>query len=153
MGLFNGITQGQLASGGLTDYEKEYMNAYTSSIGQQNMASNNVAIGMNALHAGGGGGYANTATGMNMLMAQQSMMAQQAAQVTPPKVDLDKDAGWSATVSQLVDMWLAKFGSSWVTNLDAHSDPFYSTAVQRLMKIGKLESHFINGSDVYRLVE
>lgn len=74
---------------------------------------------------------------------------------TPVPIDIPKynleEGAWDVPVSQLVDLWTVRFGSKWVK--DEELDEFYKITTQRLRPLNKLESHYVNGHDVYRIVE
>ena len=104
------------------------------------------------------------------IQAQKAMQAQQAYSTTfttsntsinpylnqatftnpVPTINLEEGA-WDVPVSQLVDLWTVRFGSKWVDTSEL--DEFYSVAVTRLSKLNKIESHYVNGNNVYRIVE
>lgn len=67
-----------------------------------------------------------------------------------PSINLDEGA-WDVPISQLVDLWTVRFGSRWVKHEEL--DEFYSVAVTRLDKVHKVETHYLNGTNVYRIVE
>jgi hypothetical protein len=67
-----------------------------------------------------------------------------------PRINLNEGA-WDIPVSQLVDLWVVRYGSRWVKHEEL--DEFYSIAATRLDKIHKLETHYLNGTNVYRIVE
>ena len=67
-----------------------------------------------------------------------------------PTVNLDEGA-WDIPVSQLVDLWTVRHGSKWVS--EAELDDFYEVASRRLRQLNKLEQHYVNGKDVFRIVE
>ena len=70
--------------------------------------------------------------------------------VTIPEEKLDEGA-WDVPISQLVDLWIVRYGSKWVN--EAELDEFYSVAAKRLKRLNKVEQHYVNASDVYRIVE
>ena len=76
-------------------------------------------------------------------------------QQTPVPIDIPKynleEGAWDVPISQLVDLWTVRFGSKWVDESDL--DEFYKVASQRLRALNKVESHFVNGKDVFRIVE
>lgn len=108
------------------------------------------------------------------IQAQKAMQAQQSAYLTSAanttvnngawttlglntatqsayqSINLEEGA-WDVPVSQLVDLWTVRFGSKWVDTSEL--DEFYSVAVTRLSKLNKIESHYVNGNNVYRIVE
>jgi hypothetical protein len=67
-----------------------------------------------------------------------------------PTINLDEGA-WTIPISQLVDLWVIKHGSKWVKHEEL--DEFYSATVMRLDKVHKIETHYVNGTNVYRIVE
>jgi hypothetical protein len=67
-----------------------------------------------------------------------------------PSVNLDEGA-WDVPISQLVDLWTVRHGSKWVG--EDELDDFYEVASTRLRQLNKLEQHYVNGKDVYRIVE
>lgn len=70
--------------------------------------------------------------------------------VTDPPIKLDEGA-WDIPVSQLVDLWIVRYGSKWVD--ESELDEFYKVASRRLRTLNKIESHFVNGKDVFKIVE
>lgn len=120
---------------------------------------------------GGGGsiGQANTANalgtttsiGMSQAMTQQAVLQQQynAAQAVPnplaPATFDKNDAAWDASISTLVDVWLAKYGSEWVNEVELIEDMFFAVAATRLLKLNRLEKINVPTSmhAVYRIVE
>ena len=70
--------------------------------------------------------------------------------VTIPEEKLDEGA-WDVSISQLYDLWVVRFGSKWVN--ESELDEFYRVASRRLRALNKVEMHYVNGVDVYRIVE
>jgi len=71
---------------------------------------------------------------------------------TDPPVNLESGA-WAAAISELENLWLVKFGSKWVQNVDM--DEFYQVVCKRLISAGKLETHHLTqiSLPVYRIIE
>ena len=67
-----------------------------------------------------------------------------------PQHNLNEGA-WDVPVSQLVDLWTVRHGSKRVS--EAELDDFYAVASRRLRQLNKLEQHYVNGKDVFRIVE
>jgi len=67
-----------------------------------------------------------------------------------PVYNLDEGA-WDVPLSQLVDLWTVRYGSKWVN--EDELDEFYKITAKRLRTLHKIESHYVNGNDVYRIVE
>lgn len=96
-------------------------------------------------------------------IAQQAVLQQnyQAAQAFPSNIALttfDKDdAAWDASISTLVDVWLAKYGSEWVNEAElvGADNKFFAIAATRLLKLNRLEKINVPTSmyAVYRIVE
>ncbi len=65
------------------------------------------------------------------------------------------NTAWSASISTIVDLWLAKFGDSWVEEKDLFDDTFFAIVATRLLKTNRLEKHTVptNFFSVYRIVE
>ena len=55
------------------------------------------------------------------------------------------------SVDQLSDLWLIKYGSTWV-NFEEQEE-FYQYAATRLSAIDKLEKHYVNNKLVYKFIE
>jgi hypothetical protein len=70
--------------------------------------------------------------------------------VDVPQHNLNEGA-WDVPISQLVDLWTVRHGSKWVS--EAELDDFYEVASRRLRQLNKLEQHYVNGKDVFRIVE
>jgi hypothetical protein len=71
---------------------------------------------------------------------------------TDPPVNLESGA-WAAAISELENLWLVKYGSKWVQNVDM--DEFYQVVCKRLISAGKLETHHLTqiSLPVYRIIE
>lgn len=71
---------------------------------------------------------------------------------TAPPVNLEEGA-WAAAISELENLWLVKYGSKWVQNVDM--DEFYQVVCKRLISAGKLETHHLTqiSLPVYRIIE
>jgi hypothetical protein len=67
-----------------------------------------------------------------------------------PVHKLDEGA-WDIPISQLVDLWTVRYGSKWVN--EDELDEFYKITAKRLRALHKVESHYVNGNDVFRIVE
>jgi hypothetical protein len=69
-----------------------------------------------------------------------------------PPVNLEEGA-WAAAISELENLWLVKYGSKWVQNVDM--DEFYQVVCKRLISAGKLETHHLTqiSLPVYRIIE
>ena len=85
---------------------------------------------------------------------QQAYQQGQAKVQESPKVNLNEGA-WTVPISQLVDLWVVKFGSKWVAHEEIAADEFYRIASLRLEKTGKMEMHYLQDRHmpVYRVVE
>ncbi len=77
-------------------------------------------------------------------------LAQNQTPLEIPTINLEEGA-WDVPISQLVDLWTVRYGSKWVD--ESELDEFYKVASQRLRTLNKVESHFVNGKDVFRIVE
>lgn len=110
----------------------------SATMGQANALQNNI----------------NITTGGYIINAQQAAAAQQQVQNPPYAFDPDNPA-WSASISTIVDTWLAKFGDKWVEESELEGDPFFSIVATRLLQIKRLERHNIPNKfqSVYRIVE
>ena len=76
--------------------------------------------------------------------------AQQIPVPIVPQHNLNEGA-WDVPISQLVDLWVVKYGTKWVNHNEL--DEFYEVASRRLKALNKLEQHYVNGTDVYKIVE
>lgn len=85
-------------------------------------------------------------TAINPYLTQQAYQTP----IDIPKYNLEEGA-WDVPISQLVDLWTVRYGSKWVDESDL--DEFYKVASRRLRVLNKVESHFVNGKDVFRIVE
>lgn len=96
--------------------------------------------------------YTSTQAHIN---AHQQTLAYPHYQASPIPIEvpvhkLDEGA-WDVPISQLVDLWTVRYGSKWV-NAD-ELDEFYEITAKRLRALHKVESHYVNGNDVFRIVE
>jgi hypothetical protein len=111
-----------------------------SYIGQQNQNAYNAHISahQNAL------GAINTQGMSSVFYAGNGLDA--------PSVNLEEGA-WAAAISELENLWLVKYGSKWVQNVDM--DEFYQVVCKRLISAGKLETHHLTqiSLPVYRIIE
>jgi hypothetical protein len=101
-------------------------------------------------------------TQFQLALEQQQLTTQQQAYPTttlpyqspiPIEVPVYKlnEGAWDIPVSQLVDLWTVKYGSKWVQ--EDELDEFYKITAKRLRTLHKIESHYVNGNDVFRIVE
>ena len=160
---------------GWSSPRSNYTNEYTEANALQQSTATNLAHALqnnanyhNVYSGGGGAGYsgyqniANSAsqaqqnTLQQMALNQQRNAYQQAQAIKdePPKVNLNEGA-WSIPISQLVDLWVVRFGSKWVDHEEVAGDEFYQIASLRLEKMGKLETHHLQDRymPVYKIVE
>jgi hypothetical protein len=103
-------------------------------------------------------------TGEYIISASQADLAQQQRNAlmntihTPSKppfaFDPDNPA-WSASISTIVDLWLAKFGDKWVEESELEGDIFFAIVATRLLQTKRLEKHNVPNKfqSVYRIVE
>jgi hypothetical protein len=100
------------------------------------------------------------ASGLDLQM-QKALLAQQQQAHNPylnqnpipievPSYNLNEGA-WDVPISQLVDLWTVRYGSKWVN--EDELDEFYKVTAKRLRALHKVESHYVNGNDVFRIVE
>lgn len=68
--------------------------------------------------------------------------------------DLKHD-GMKAPLSALVDMWIVRWGSEWVSETEFQEDDFWRIALVRLTGANKLEKHNLANQymSVYRIIE
>jgi hypothetical protein len=93
--------------------------------------------------------YTTTNTG-GFINALNPYAQQSPIPIEVPVHKLDEGA-WDVPISQLVDLWTVRYGSKWVN--DDELDEFYKITAKRLRALHKVESHYVNGMDVYRIVE
>jgi hypothetical protein len=86
----------------------------------------------------------------NAAMQSQLSNAYTYSATSLPETKLDEGA-WDVPISQLVDLWIFKFGSKWVW--ESELDDFYIIAAKRLKALSKIEQHYVNGANVFRIVE
>lgn len=94
--------------------------------------------------------YTTNVTNIGAINPYLSQQSYQVPIVPNPSINLEEGA-WDVPVSQLVDLWTVRYGSKWVDEADL--DEFYTVASRRLRALNKVESHFVNGKDVFRIVE
>jgi hypothetical protein len=63
--------------------------------------------------------------------------------------------GMKAPLSALVDMWVVRWGSEWVSETEFQEDDFWRIALVRLTGANKLEKHNLANQymSVYRIIE
>lgn len=88
--------------------------------------------------------------GQNSLRQPAQTWGAQNAYQKQEQTKLDEGA-WDVAVSQLIDLWIVRHGSKWVKRDEL--DDFYIVAAQRLQRLNKIEEHYVNGTNVYRIVE
>ena len=73
----------------------------------------------------------------------------------PPHAFDPDNPAWSASISTIVDTWLAKFGDKWVEESELEGDTFFSIVATRLIQMNRLEKHNVPNKfqSVYRIVE
>ena len=96
---------------------------------------------------------AYTSTQAHINAHQQTLAYPHYQSPIPIEVPVHKldEGAWDVPVSQLVDLWTVRHGSKWVS--EAELDDFYEVASRRLRQLNKLEQHYVNGKDVFRIVE
>lgn len=94
--------------------------------------------------------YTSNGTGAFYPTTANPYLAQNQTPLEIPTINLEEGA-WDVPISQLVDLWTVRYGSKWVD--ESELDEFYKVASQRLRTLNKVESHFVNGKDVFRIVE
>jgi hypothetical protein len=69
-----------------------------------------------------------------------------------PPINLEEGA-WVASITELENLWLVKFGSKWVQHPEI--DEFYKVAEARLISAKKMETHHLTqiSLPVYRIIE
>lgn len=94
----------------------------------------------------GGGGGGSGATGGGTAQSHAQKIHQPFDPTNP---------AWGASISTLVDTWLARFGDNWVDGSELEGDTFFSIAATRLIQINRLEKHSVPNKFqvVYRIVE
>jgi hypothetical protein len=117
-------------------------------IAQQQQAYN--AAQQQAVHT-----YTSNNTG-NMTLGGAATSTSAWWNQTPVPIDLPREekldeGAWDVAISQLVDLWVVRYGSRWVN--ESELDEFYKVAAKRLRPLNKIEMHFVNSMDVYRIVE
>ena len=145
---------------GWTNPKDTYGNALQQGIPNPNQYAN-TSSATNAAYSGYQN-IANSATQaqqatiqqMSLNQKYQAYMQAQAIKDEPPRVNLNEGA-WTVPISQLVDLWIVRFGSKWVDHEEIADDEFYQTACVRLEKMNKLETHHLQDRymPVYRIVE
>jgi hypothetical protein len=133
---------------------------YGNAVGLAHGAASQHSTATNAAHNPYSGyqNIASTSTANQAALAQmnayQQTYMQAQAKVQEPKVNLNEGA-WTVPISQLVDLWIVKFGSKWVDHEDLADDDFYQVALVRLEKLGKVETHHLQDRymPVYKIVE
>ena len=69
----------------------------------------------------------------------------------PPKIafdsqivsmELESDA-FKIPVARLIDLWLARFGNTWVDLTTLEEEEFFNAAFKRLKQLGEVEVHYL----------
>jgi hypothetical protein len=96
---------------------------------------------------------AYTSTQAHINAHQQTLAYPHYQSPIPIEVPVHKldEGAWDTPISQLVDLWTVRYGSKWVN--EDELDEFYKITAKRLRALHKVESHYVNGMDVYRIVE
>lgn len=50
---------------------------------------------------------------------------------------------FTVPVSRLIDLWLARFGNTWVDMTTLEEDVFFNNAFKRLKQLGEVEVHYL----------
>mgnify|MGYP003339251817 CR=1 FL=1 len=106
-------------------------------------------------------------TGLTQLNAQQlahlAQMGRRQRMANPYDNDLVGNAAkeeeltsgaMEANITELVDLWVIKFGDRWVAEDELREDRFWTLALLRLYGVDKLEKHqlFNQFKSVYRII-
>lgn len=57
-------------------------------------------------------------------------------------MELESEA-FTVPVSRLIDLWLARFGNTWVDMTTLEEDVFFNNAFKRLKQLGEVEVHYL----------
>lgn len=57
-------------------------------------------------------------------------------------MELESEA-FTVPVSRLIDLWLARFGNTWVDMTTVEDDVFFNNAFKRLKQLGEVEVHYL----------
>lgn len=57
-------------------------------------------------------------------------------------MELESEA-FTVPVSRLIDLWLVRFGNTWVDMTTVEDDVFFNNAFKRLKQLGEVEVHYL----------
>lgn len=57
-------------------------------------------------------------------------------------MELESDA-FTVPVARLIDLWLARFGNTWVDLTTLEEEEFFNAAFKRLKQLGEVEVHYL----------
>ena len=57
-------------------------------------------------------------------------------------MELESEA-FTVPVSRLIDLWLVRFGNTWVDMTTLEEDVFFNNAFKRLKQLGEVEVHYL----------
>jgi hypothetical protein len=132
MSLSHGLTEETMEKLREEYAKMQLQQALAAQQAQQTYASQNATLAQQAHAWGQGRGY----------------KAPTLEEAPPTKLD---EGAWDVPISQLVDLWIVRYGTKWVNSDEL--DDFYAVAARRLRGLNKLETHYVNSTDVYRIVE
>ena len=100
---------------------------------------------VSSLHLTTGASHGNLITASNNNTVTIDAKALHANLVVDSQIvsmELESEA-FTVPVSRLIDLWLARFGNTWVDMTTVEDDVFFNNAFKRLKQLGEVEVHYL----------
>jgi hypothetical protein len=99
---------------------------------------------VSSLHLPIGASNGNLTTALNNAgtISAESLIAKLVVDSQIVSMELESEA-FTVPVSRLIDLWLARFGNTWVDLTTLEEEEFFHAAFKRLKQLGEVEVHYL----------
>ena len=94
------------------------------------------------LPIGASNGNLTTALNNAVTISAESLIAKLVVDSQIVSMELESEA-FTVPVSRLIDLWLARFGNTWVDLTTLEEEEFFHAAFKRLKQLGEVEVHYL----------
>jgi hypothetical protein len=94
------------------------------------------------LPIGASNGTQTTALNSVGTINAESLIAKLVVDSQIVSMELESEA-FTVPVSRLIDLWLVRFGNTWVDMTTLEEDVFFNNAFKRLKQLGEVEVHYL----------
>ena len=99
---------------------------------------------VSSLHLPIGASNVTQTTALNSVgtINAESLIAKLVVDSQIVSMELESEA-FTVPVSRLIDLWLVRFGNTWVDMTTLEEDVFFNNAFKRLKQLGEVEVHYL----------